>query len=84
MILIGELHRNRERYPTPAQIVADETAKARKSFPNATSDMEALCFLTRTLAKNMAERTEERDRYLAMLSDPENRPADGQVIPPQG
>ena len=83
-MLIGELHRNRESYPTPAQIVADEVAKARKSFPNATSDMEALCFLTRTLAKNMGERTAERDKYLAMLSDLANRPAGGQVIPPQG
>ena len=43
------------------EITAREIAAARVSYPNATSDLQALAFAASTLRKNLAERTQERD-----------------------
>lgn len=62
---IGELFCNREsaHYPTPDEILAVQIAKARVAHPNHPhlSDAHVLAFTALTLAKNLAERTAERD-----------------------
>ena len=61
---IGEMFRAKEAalYPTPDEILTRELEDARKSYPNAPSDLHALAFASRTLKKNLAERTAERDK----------------------
>jgi hypothetical protein len=67
---IGELFRDREAhlYPAPDTILADEIARARVSYPLATSDAHALAFAASTLRKNLDERTSERNRYHDILT----------------
>ncbi len=63
---IGELRGMESHiYPSADAIVAAEIKAARASYPNATSDVQALAFSTKTLRKNLAERTENRDQLYA-------------------
>jgi hypothetical protein len=67
-VKIGELFKDRERaqYPSPTAIVAQEVAAAHSMYPQHDGkfdDMALLAFRSRTLAKNLAERTLERDAY---------------------
>jgi hypothetical protein len=53
---ISELFKNRDPYNVTAEeIVARETASARKSYPNARSDVEALAFLASHLSRRIAD-----------------------------
>ena len=60
---ISELFKNRESawFPTVEEIVARETSAARKAFPNANSDGEALALSHSALRRNMENLRVRRD-----------------------
>lgn len=51
MMLIGDLFKNREAhlYPSADEIVAREAVIARRDYPGAKNDIEALAFKVQTL-----------------------------------
>lgn len=61
---IGELFKNRENWPSVEDILNREIKFARGSFPDSKlTDEQRLALCTSALRKNLAERTEERDKY---------------------
>ena len=71
---IGELHKDREseQYPSPEVIVTRQIAAARASYlqhGDKYDDITLLAFVAFTLAKNLTERTVERDRLRKLAND---------------
>jgi hypothetical protein len=68
---IGDLFKSRDvgMYPSVEEIKLTEITLARKTFPNATDDTEALALSLSSYRRNYAERMEEKDRLIASSNE---------------